>query len=174
MKEVARVRRTIVAVLGALMLVAVPALAADIEIIPINESLLPPSLSPMSYNNSPINYQNSIYNYKNSSLNYTNSSMNYVNSPANRLNGRDGNRRLIYQWEEGYLYVGYYVWADGPMNFFSPSGTRMFYSPSGTDAVFDGHNGAFCGGLYYIDGMAFLLLTEKGQAVMRDEGVPIP
>ena len=158
-------RRTIVAVLGALMLVAVPALAADIEIIPINESLLPPSLSPMSYNNSPINYQNSIYNYKNSSLNYTNSSMNYVNSPANVLtavtatdvitSGRKATVRRI-------LRLGRQL-----MNFFSPSGTRMFTLLLGL-ARFDGHR-AFVGS---ITSTVWRLLLPKGQAVMRDEGVP--
>ena len=147
---------------------------ADLEMILTSESELTYSLSPSKYSNSPSKYSNSISKYSNSESKYSNSSSKYANSPSKTSNGKSGNKRLLMKKDNGYLYIGYYVWGDeNIINFFSSEGKRLFYSPSGTDAIFDGDNGEFCGSLATLKDKKVLAVTEKGQLALVKSGVSL-
>lgn len=151
-----------------------PLAMADLEVVLINKSDLPYSLSPSNYSNSSSNYDNSISNYDNSKSNYANSKTNYDNSSSNFNNGKSGDKRLLLKKDGSYYYIGYYVWTDkGRINFFSASGDRIFYSPPKTDAIFDGEKGEFAGAMATLNDKNVLAVTEKGQITLAKSGVSL-
>ena len=147
---------------------------ADLEVILVDVSDLPYSLSPSKYSNSSRRYSNSIRKYSNSSSKYSNSKSKYDNSPSKYSNSKSGDKRLLLKKGKSYLYIGYYVWGDGGLiNFFSSTGERLFYSPPETDAIFDGENGEFGGSLAIINDTKVLNVTEIGQLALVKSGVSL-
>jgi len=155
--------------------ISIPATSsADLNVILANESDLPFDLSPSKFNNSPSKFSNSISKFSNSPSKFSNSPSKFDNSPSKFDNSQRGNRRLLFEKEGSYFYIGYYVWGeDGLINLFSSNGGRLFYSPSETDAIFGGEDGEFCGTLATLNGDKVLVLTEKGQLALMKEGISL-
>jgi hypothetical protein len=146
---------------------------ADLKVQAAKESELPFSLSPENPINSPGSSNNSINNSTNSALNPDNSSSNPENSPSKTENGLTGNRRLLFEKDGIYYFIGYFVLIENRLiNFFSPYGNRMFYSPSESVALFGSENGEFCGALATANNKTVLILTEKGQLALKKELIP--
>ena len=156
------------------LLIAAPGLVfADLKVQVAKESELPFSLSPQNPINSPGNSDNSINNSGNSASNPDNSSSNPENSPSKTENGMTGNRRLLFEKDGIYYFIGYFVLSENRLiNFFSPYGKRMFYAPSGSDALFGSENGEFCGALSTVNNKTVLMLTENGQLALKKTGIP--
>jgi hypothetical protein len=155
-------------------LIAAPeAVFADLKVQIAKESELPFLLSPQNPVNSPGNTNNSINNSINSAANPNNSSSNPENSPSKAENSMTGNRRLLFEKDGTYYFIGYLVVSkDRLINFFSPYGKRMFYALSGSIAMFGSENGEFCGALATANNKTVLMLTEKGQSAFKKEGIP--
>jgi hypothetical protein len=157
-----------------LLMVAPPTVFADLKVIVAKESDLSFALSPSTFSNSPSNFSNSVSKFSNSPSKFSNSPSKFDNTPSKFDNGKNGNQRLLLEKEEGFFYIGYYVWGeDALINFFSSNGRRLFYSPSETDAVFGGENGEFCGTMATLEAEKVLVLTEKGQLALMEEGVSL-
>jgi hypothetical protein len=156
------------------LLIAYPgAVLADLRVQLAKESELPGSLSPQNPVNTPGNSNNSIDNPANSASNPDNSASNPENSPSKTENGMTGNRRLLFEKDGIYYFIGYFVLTDNRLiNFFSPYGKRLFYTPSVSDALFGSEDGEFCGALSTVNGKTILMLTEKGQAGFKKAGIP--
>jgi len=145
---------------------------ADLMVQVAKESELPVSLSPQNPVNSPTNSNNSITNSINSASNPDNSSSNPENSPSKTENGMTGNKRLLFEKDGTYYFIGYLVVSENRLiNFFSPYGKRMFYALSGSVALFGSEKGEFCGALATANNKTVLMLTEKGQLTLRKEGI---
>jgi hypothetical protein len=158
--------------LFALLIAAPGSVFADLKVQVAKESELPFSLSPQNPVNSQGNTSNSINNSANSASNPDNSSSNPENSPSKTENGTTGNRRLLFEKDGVYYFIGYFVLRENRLiNFFSPYGKRMFYGISGSVALFGSENGEFCGALETTNNKTVLLLTEKGQLALRKEGI---
>lgn len=155
-------------------LIAAPgAVFADLKVQVAKESDLPAALSPQNPPNSPDNSNNSINNSINSAANPDNSSSNPENSPSKTENGMSGNRRLLFEKDGQYYFIGFFVLGESRLiNFFSPYGKRMFYAPSGSNALFGSENGEFCGALSTANNKTVLMLTEKGQSAFKKAGIP--
>jgi hypothetical protein len=155
------------------LLIAAPGpVFADLKVQAAKESELPFSLSPQNPVNSPGNSNNSINNSGNSASNPDNSSSNPENSPSKTENGMTGNRRLLFETDGTYYFIGYFVLSENRLiNFFSPYGKRIFYVPSGSDALFGSETGEFCGALATANNKTVLMLTEKGQSAFKKEGI---
>jgi len=156
------------------LLIAAPwPVFADLKVQVAKESELPFSLSPQNPVNSPTDSNNSINNPSNSASNPDNSSSNPENSPAKTENGMTGNRRLLFEKDGSYYFIGYFVLSENRLiNFFSPYGKRMFYALSGSVALFGSETGEFCGALATANNKTVLMLTEQGQLALKEEGVP--
>lgn len=159
----------------ALFILSAPAgVYADLRVITARESDLPFALSPRNFVNSTQNLNNQASNLTNSAQTLLNSASIVDNSPSNPANGRNGNRRLLWEQNGSNLYIGYYVQlASGMINFFSARGDRFFYSPPGTAAVFGSESGSFCGVVATQQGETVLVLTESGQSVLAGAGVSL-
>jgi hypothetical protein len=145
---------------------------ADLKVQAVKESELAFNLSSKNPVNSPDASNNSIKNPDNSPSNQKNSSSNHENSPSKTENTMNGNRRLLFEKDGTYYFIGYFVAGEKRyINFFSPFGKRMFYTPSGSSALFGSENGEFCGTLSTANNKTTLLLTEKGQSILKNEGV---
>jgi hypothetical protein len=146
---------------------------ADLKVHAAKESDLPFELSPQNPVNSPGDPNNSINNSGNSASNPDNLSSKPENSPSTTENGMTGNRRLLFEKDGAYYFIGYFVLNENRLiNFFSPYGKRIFYTPSGSDALFGSEDGEFCGALATSNGKTVLMLTEKGQLALKKGGVP--
>lgn len=157
----------------ALLIAAPGQVFADLKVQVARESELPFLLSPENSVNFPDNVNNSINNSINSASNPDNSSSNPENSPSKTENGMAGNRRLLFEKDGTYYFIGYFVVGKNRLiNFFSPYGKRMFYGHSGTVALFGAEKGEFCGALATANNKTVLMLTEKGQLIFKEEGVP--
>jgi len=157
----------------ALLIAAPGPVFADLKVQVAKESELLLSLSPQNPVNSPSNSNNSINNSGNSASNPNNSSSNPENNPSKTENGTTGNRRLLFEKDGSYYFIGYFVLGENRLiNFFSPYGKRMFYTPSGSAALFGSENGEFCGALATANNKTVLMLTEKGITALKEEGVP--
>jgi hypothetical protein len=155
-------------------LIAAPgAVFADLKVQVAKESELPFALSPQNPINSPGNSNNSINNSINSESNPDNSSSNSENSPSKTENGMTGNRRLLFEKDGTYYFIGYLVLGENRLiNFFSPFGKRVFYAPSGSNALFGSADGEFCGALATANNKTVLMLTEQGQLAIKKAGIP--
>jgi len=146
---------------------------ADLKVQVVKESEMQSQLSSKNPVNSPDASNNSIKSPDNSPANPKNTSSTPENSPSRTENGMNGNRRLLYEKDGTYYFIGYFVAGEKRyINFFSPFGKRMFYTPSGSSALFGSDNGEFCGTLSTANNKTTLLLTEKGQSILKNEGVP--
>jgi hypothetical protein len=156
------------------LLVASPCMVlADLKVQVVKESEMQAQLSTKNPVNSPDASSNSIKSPDNSPANPKNTSSNPENSPSKTENGMNGNRRLLYEKDGTYYFIGYFVLGEKRfINFFSPFGKRMFYTPSESKALFGSETGEFCGALSTINNKTMLLLTETGQSVLKNEGVP--
>jgi hypothetical protein len=154
-------------------LIAAPGVVfADLKVQIAKESELPISLSPQNPVNSPSSSNNSINNPINSASNPNNSSSNTENSPSKTENSMNGNRRLLFEKDGTYYFIGYLVLSkDNLINFFSPFGKRLFYGHPGAVALFGSEDGEFCGALATANNKTVLMLTEKGQLAFKKEGV---
>jgi hypothetical protein len=156
----------------ALLIVSPGTVFADLKVHLSKESALPFSLSPQNPVNSPGNANNSIDNPGNSVTNRDNSSSNPENSPSKTENGMSGNRRLLFEKDGSYYFIGYFVLNENRLiNFFSPFGKRMFYTPSGSDALFGSESGEFSGALSTVNGKTVLMITENGQTALKKAGI---
>jgi hypothetical protein len=156
------------------MLIAFPAeVLADLKVQVVNESEMQQQLSSQNPVNSPDASNNSIKNPDNTPTNQKNASSNPENSPSKTENSMNGNRRLLFEKDGTYYFIGYFVVGEKRLiNFFSPFGKRMFYTPPGSSALFGSEGGEFCGALSTVNNKTVLLLTEKGQSILKNEGVP--
>jgi hypothetical protein len=156
------------------LLIACPGTVfADLKVKVAKESELPYTLSPENPINSPNISRNSINNSGNSASNPYNLSSNSENNPSKAENGTSGNRRLLFEKDGVYYFIGYFVINENRLlNFFSPYGKRMFYTPSGSSVLFGSDDGEFCGALATINDKTVLMLTEKGQSALKNEGIP--
>jgi hypothetical protein len=157
-----------------MLLIIFPCLVfADLKVQVVKESELEFHLSSQNPVNSPDASNNSIKNPGNSPANQKNASSIPENSPGKTENTINGNRRLLFEKDGTYYFIGYFVVGEKRfINFFSPFGKRMFYTPSGSSALFGSENGEFCGTLSTANNKTTLLLTEKGQSILKNEGVP--
>jgi hypothetical protein len=157
----------------ALLIAAPGPVFADLKVQVAKESELPFSLSPQNPINSPSNSSNSINNSDNSASNPDNLSSKPENSPSTTENGMTGNRRLLFEKDGAYYFIGYFILNENRLiNFFSPYGKRMFYAPSESDVLYGSENGEFCGALATVNGKTVLMLTEKGQLALKKGGIP--
>jgi hypothetical protein len=157
----------------AFLIAAPAAVFADLKVQVAKESDLSDALSPQNPVNSPDNSNNSVNNSINSAANPDNSSSNPENSPSKTENGMSGNRRLLFEQDGTYYFIGYFVPGQNRLiNFFSPFGKRMFYAFSGSVALFGSETGEFCGALSTANNKTVLMLTEKGQSAFKKAGIP--
>lgn len=156
----------------ALLIAAPGPVFADLKVQVAKESELPFELSPQNPVNSPGDPNNSINTPGNSASNPDNSSSNPENSPSKAENGMAGNRRLLFEKDGAYYFIGYFVLNENRLiNFFSPYGDRIFYAPSGSDALFGSEDGEFCGALATANNKTVLMLTEKGELAFKKKGI---
>jgi len=156
-----------------LLIVSPVSVFADLKVQVSKESELPFSLSPQNPVNSPDDSSNSVKNSSYSATNPNNTSSNSENSPSKTENSMTGNRRMLFEKDGTYYFIGYFVLGENKLiNFFSPYGKRMFYTPPGSSALFGSEDGVFCGALSTANNKTVLMLTEKGQATLTKEGVP--
>jgi|GEM_PF-1951290 len=155
------------------LLIATPGpVFADLKVQVAKESELPFKLSPQNPVNSPGDPNNSINTPGNSASNPDNSLSNPENSPSKTENGMAGNRRLLFEKDGAFYFIGYFVLNENRLiNFFSPYGDRIFFAPSGSDALFGSENGEFCGALATANNKTVLMLTEKGELAFKKKGV---
>jgi hypothetical protein len=129
------------------LLIALPGpVFADLKVQVAKESELPFELSPQNPINSPGDPNNSINNSSNSASNPDNSLSNPENSSSKAENGMTGNRRLLFEQDGVYYFIGYFVLNENRLiNFFLPMETGCSMRLQGLMPCLDQRMGSSAG-----------------------------